>query len=99
MDKTGQGTCWVSKAEASSRIMAPLSRWPPGTPSLGRGGPRQDFGVIVAGQQQPARGPRVKGRDDVGEGDLTPWRWRQERVKFYCPASGEGGQGGGDVLI
>lgn len=59
----------------------------------------QDLGVVVAGQQQPARGPRVKGRDDVGEGDLTPWRWRQERVKFYCPASGEGGQGGGDVLI
>lgn len=52
----------------------------------------------MAGQEQPARGRRVKGGDDVGERDLAARRRRLEGVQVYGPAGRQRGQRGGDVL-
>lgn len=64
----------------------------------GPGVRRQSLGVVVAGQEQPARGRGVQSGNDVSEGDLTAGRRGLEGVQVHGPASGQRRQGGGDVL-
>ncbi|KAF3847676.1 hypothetical protein F7725_020704 [Dissostichus mawsoni] len=59
---------------------------------------RQGLGVVVAGQEQPARGRRIQSGNDVGEGDLAPGGRGLEGVQVHGPAGRQRGQSGGDVL-